>query len=871
MNKTKLDSAVSPSRAGNFVISYTQEVEIVKNIQTDSLIQFLDSERTSSTSILCETDKSFFPRAFTDTDLIEQEVTAGESLYVHKESSSGKRKGLEGKTMAVQGNGRFGSGAFQPDVITSNSHQRSGPDGSPALAPARSQGFSAPTNLSETGELFAPVRTLTFSDIDQSSQIEDGYVNNSRLVSTPSKSERVTSYDYNSIYNSQSRNVENEEDIQAEYSDSSDSDIIDRMRGSESPVFRQLEGEADNDLMKTGPFHPSAHGLSKEFMDNFVGKTGNQAAMRDKGDIFSPLGSNPYAERQIHSVTPPLHSPGPNSPYAKRYNSPRNKKSPRMERSPRGRPSPKGEAEPREDHDEIQFAMSPTKNQPDIHPFDEDMLELGNQNVYKQDYCGQEKFYFGKQSSEHSFVPIEKQPHTFNPASVPKNLNEYFEQVTSDEFLMSRNKQTNSHEEDEENEINNRQGDGTDSNVDDSHHRHCSSPDHDNQFSVVSPSSFEQRYLHKTQVSVKLPQATYDTISANTSHNEKFASGDHAHHDRNETSDFPPDVAAGDAEYRPVAANSAKSSPGKVMDLLQNQVSKLKDMPEEANDGSRDRVEKKDENLGNSHMSAKSKDTNNINFKPNTAIKNSQQTDASQHDNTSGSDKTGQSGKHQVMMSQSLASNEPKQNNVNVKQSESFQAGGQSQLPVTSRLLQETVSQRNKTTQKFVSSAPCMTKPVGNNQNKEFKKPYDVCPKNQNLACSGARKTLPNENGGKFKVSDKTKTKSVSTESLNSKQRTVQNHSKNVNVGNSQEKMSQSRYLTQPKNQSAPSQSQGNSTRGQQLQNSKGQAMADGHNGSMHSVEDEGQGHGHIVTQVETTSPVPVEQPRQNIRCRQVE
>lgn len=870
MNVNKLDSAVSPSRAGNFVISYTQEVEILKNIQTESLIQFLDSEQTSSTSILCETDRSFFPRAFTDTGLIEQQFTSGESLY--EQSSSAKKKGLASKTMSVKGNGRFGGGAFQPDVITSNSHQRSGPDGSPALAPTRSQGFVAPTNLSETGELFAPVRTLTFSDIDQSSQIEDGYVNNSRLVSTPSKSERVTNYDYNSIYNSQSQNMENEEDILAEYSDSSDSDIINRMRGSESPVFRQLEGEADNDLMKTGPFHPSAHGLSKEFMDNFVGKTGNQAALGDNGDIFSPLGSNPYAERQIHSVTPPLHSPGPNSPYAKRYNSPRNKKSPRMERSPRGRPSPKGEAEPRKDHDEIQFAMSPTKNQPDIHPFDKDMLALGNQNMYKQGFQGQEKFYIGKQTSENSFVPIEKQPHTFNPASVPKNLNEYFEQVTSDEFLMSRNKQTNLHEKDEENEINNRQGDGTDNNADDSHHRHCSSPDPDNQFSVVSPSSFEQRYLQKTQVSVKLPQATYDTISANTSHNEKFASGDHAHHDRNDTSYFPPDVAAADAEYRPVAGNSAKSSPGKVMDLLQNQVSKLKDTPEEANDGSRDReVKKKDENLGSSHMSAKSKDTNNINFKLNTAIKNNLHTDANQHDNTSGSDNTGQSGKHQLMMSQSLVSNAPKQNNVNVKQSESFQAGGQSQLPVTSRLLQETVSQRNKTTQKFVSSAPSLSKPVANNQNKEFKKPYDVCPKNQNLACSGARKTLPNENGAKFKVSDKTKTKSVSTESLNSKQRTVQNHSKNLNVGNSQEKVSQSRYLTQPKNQSALSQNQGNSARGQQLQNSQGQAMVDGHNGSMGSVEDEGQGHGHIVTQVETTSPVPVEQPRQNIRCRQVE
>ncbi|XP_045201260.2 uncharacterized protein LOC123554904 isoform X2 [Mercenaria mercenaria] len=894
MNDSEPDVANSPSRVGNFVIAYSQEIDIVESIQPDNLIHFLDSEQNASTRELCDTDTSFFPRAFTESEEIERNIVVNEPLHVSDRSKSTgiKNKGLKDRTMAGRSAGGFTNG-FQPDVIMSNSHQRSGPDGSPALVPATSQGFSA--NLSETGELFAPVRTLTFSDIDQSSHIEDSYVNDSRLVSTPNKSERKpNSYDYSSMHGAHLHNTENDENAPAEYSDSSDSDnMINGIRNSESPEFRQLEGEADNDLTSTGPFHPSAHGLSKEFMDNFVGKTGNQAAICDNGDIFSPLGSNHYADRQMHSITPPLHSPGPNSPYARKYGSPGGKRSPRVERSPRGRPSPKGQAEPREDPDEIQFAMSPTKTQPDFHPFDREILGLGEQNGHqqRQDFDTREKFYFGKRTAENSFKPIEKQPHSFNPATIPKNLNEYFEQVTSDHFLMSRSQHSKfanyemsrsqhskfANYENEATEMESRQGDGTDNDLDEQPQRLKVSSSNDDQFSDVSPSAFEKRYLQRTQVSVKLPQATYDTISANSSHDEKFASGDQLQHNRAEMSGFksnraemsgfPPDVTASGADSRPAAENATKSSPGKVMDLLQNQVTK-KDNSEEVNDGSRDKEMKhNEETVGSMHTSAKSRDTNDSNLRKSSGLRNDQQLHSFDHrENSENPDNAEHIGPDvendstgQVQKSQSAVASAPKQNNVDAKQSQSFQASGQSQLPVTSRLLQETVSQRNKTTQKFVSSAPGVSKPVASNQNKEFKKPFDVAPKSQTVACSGARKTLMTETCPKFKVSDKTKPKSVSTESLNNKQRTV-NQSRNNTCGNNgHEKSAQSRYNSQTSNQSVKS--QGNLSRGQQA------ARGDGHNGSIHSVDDES--HGRIVTQVETTSPVPVEQPRPHVNRRQ--
>lgn len=930
------DVASSPSNVGSFVIAYSCVADLVKNIQSEDLLQFLDTERCSTTDILCNTDQAFFPRAFTDLDLIEEssEVIVPLCVGEAKETTKSKSIGLKTEN-SMDGENRYGfGGGFQPDVITSISHQRSGPDGSPALVPSVSQGFVASSNLSETGELFAPVRTLTFSDIDQSSQIEDSYVNDSRLVSTPNKTDRnARNHDYSSM---QSARFQMAENVEAEYSDSSDSDNrINGMRDGQSPEFRQLEGEADNDLLSTGPFHPSAHGLSKEFMDNFVGKTGIQSTICDN-DIFSPLGSNPYqgGGRQIQSITPPLHSPSANSPYAKKYGSPRSKISPRVERSPRGRPSPSGQAQPRDDQEEIQFVMSPTKT----NPFDRELLGLGTQNEcqpqQKPVYHSRETFYYETNQGDCSFTPIEKHPHNFNPAVVPKNLNEYFEQVTSDNFLMNRSRQNNStSSESEQFTIASRQGDGTDNDFDERPKRLQSLGNISNE--IPSSSAFEQKYLQRTQVSVKLPQATYDTMSANSSHDEKFTSCDNLYHDNErlgmpEMNHFPPDVTASGAEGKQLVEHSTKSSPGKVMDLLQNQVSKLKDNVEDVNDGSRDRREMK--------TTMKSKDTNGANLKKNHPVSvqhnydhsetverpdnaeqievnevgavlqgqvsqslissvtvgdkvqtdhddrfiNTQQTQllqtgsCSHNGNQSQSDSLFLSTTGSQSQSTSLSQNDSQFLSAGSQlgsqsQSDShlLPVGNQSQRPATSRLLQETVSQRNKTTQKFVSSAPSMSKSAASSQNKEFKKPFDVPPKNLAVASSGARKTLVNETGPKFKVSDKTKTRSMSSESLNQKQRNGQNQSRNLTNGN--ENVPQSRYNSLLGNQSVRIQGQEHLSRGQHVQ-TKGESVSrgEGHNGSMDSVEDEGQGRGRIVTQVEKTSPVPIEQPKQGIRSRQV-
>ncbi|XP_060572624.1 uncharacterized protein LOC132730664 isoform X2 [Ruditapes philippinarum] len=878
MNDCIPEVASSPNRAGNFVIACSEENNFVRNIQSDSLIQFLDGELNSKAKEVCDTDPSFFPRAFTEIELIEQNVVINEHVNVKNKSKSTdiKVKELKVSSMASKRNAGLRDG-FQPDVIVSNSRQRSGPDGSPALVPSVSQGFGA--NLSETGELFAPVRTLTFSDIDQSSHMEDSYINSSRFVSTPNKSgHKPSNYDYSSMH-SHPPNTENDEDVEADYSDSSDSDkLINGMRDSESPEFRQLEGEADNDLTNTGPFHPSAHGLSKEFMDNFVGKTGNQAAMCDNGDIFSPMRSNSYADRQINSVTPPLHSPRQNNFYTKKYGSSADK------RSPRGRPSPKGQAEPQDDQDEIQFVMSPSKNQSDFHPFDREILGLGDQNGYQQNQnsnsSSREKFYFGKQGTENCFKPIEKQPHSFNPATVPKNLNEYFEQVTSDEYLVSRGKQNHFLDKQEDlSDIDSRQGDGVDNDLNERPQKLQACSDRSDHFAPVSPSAFEKRYLQRTQVSVKLPQATYDTLSANTSRDERFASNEHLQLEREEKLRFHSDVTASGGTSPPVVENIPKSSPGKVMDLLQNQVTKLKGNAEEVNDGSRDREGKCNEhNIEVMGASAKSRDTNDTKHRKSSGAKNGHQlhnfesTENSENPDNIHIEQTDTNIKndgeeHKLNSKNSLISSS-RQDDDSEKQSQSAQASGQSQLPVTSRLLQETVSQRNKTTQKFVSSAPGPSKPVASTQSKEFKKPFDMAPKGQNVACSGARKTLTSETCPKFKVSDKTKLKSVSNESLNNKQKTV-NQSRNNYSNNAVEKKSQSRFSSQLAHQFVPNQSQGNATRGQLSQNSQGHlnARGEGHNRSAHSLEDES--HGRIVTQVETTSPVPVELPRQNIARRQ--
>lgn len=851
MNGFIEDAPSSPTEVGNFIIPYSEEAELLQNIQTDNFLQFLNTEKSVETSIISGTDKSFFPRAFTDLNTLAD-----------------REMDMEGRD-----DGGFET-SYQPDVIMTNSHQRSGPDGSPALVTAISQRFAAPANLSESGELFAPVRTLTFSDIDQSSHVEDSYFDSSRLVSTPNKNDkgkfRNDHYDYSSLTDNRFQTIENNENIGAD-SDSSDSDnLINGMRDSVTPEFRQLEGEADNELANTGPFHPSAHGLSKEFMDNFVGKTGNQEAMCDGNNIFSPLGSNyRMHERRVLSKTPPLHSPGPNSPYSKSCNSPRGQKSPRFQQSPRLRPSPKGQVQCRHEPDEIQFDLSPSKDQPSSPSFNQETLGKG---------ISGEKYYYGNVVSSHSFMPVEKPAHSFNPASVPKNLNEYFEQVTNDQFIAQRFDTTStSGYHSDKNELASRQGDGSDNDLDDRPQKLLPPPDTETLSPEITSQPLESKYLQKTQVSVKLPQATYDTISANTSHDERFTKGDQHQSSR-------PDVAATGNNG---IDNTAHTNGGKVMDLLQNQVGQsdqntLKTHTESGSidQMSVDRGASMDHDKHSNPMDSKGtgmKNDSQVNDTaakvPDSLQKNVENVESHNNSNSNISRmKSSEKVPHQITQGSNTMPSQSHSEKSDPSQPVVSQGGNHPPSQVSSRLFQETVSQRNKTTQKFVSSAPASSKSYCTSQGKDFKKPYDSVPKNS-AACSGSRK-LSNDSGvkkpataetcPKFKVSDRTKPKLASNDSLNQKSKYLGNQSRNMQ--NFTENSSQSRYN---QNSSASNQGQGQYVRGQVMNKGQGKAGAFSGDGHMHS-DDEGHGHGRIVTQVENTSPVAVEQPSQNRNIRQV-
>ena len=308
----------SPSRVGNFLISYANEVDLVSDLGLNDLKHLLNADVDKDLQILSNTDSSFIPRAFTDADLLDGLIPRQDNskeLVDQKdkpETVKSESSHLNGKVvftdMAKRPDENMDN--FKPDVVLSNSHHRSGPDGSPALAPPATRGFMN-ANISETSELFAPVRTLTFSDIDQSSHIEDSYVNTSRLVSTPNKDEQrpaANQYDYSSMQGApyQTGDVNNLQGNGRPYvddSNSSDSDNVVNVGRDRSPEFRQLEGEAESDFQSTGPFHPSAQGLSKEFMDQFVGKTSNPGFDNDMDSIFSPLGSNglKVSERRMES------------------------------------------------------------------------------------------------------------------------------------------------------------------------------------------------------------------------------------------------------------------------------------------------------------------------------------------------------------------------------------------------------------------------------------------------------------------------------------------------------------------------------------------------------------------------------------------
>lgn len=875
MNDCIAELEDSPSRVGNFLISYTNEADIIEDIHAENLIEFLNTNVDENIQALSNTDSSFFPRAFTDTELLRTDFACDtENVKSRRTHNLEDTQFYPEKANIENMAEKFGNsiGNYKPDVVLSNSHQRSGPDGSPALAPPNTQ-TAFMSNLSETGELFAPVRTLTFSDVDQNSQIEDSYMNSSRLVSTPNRDGgRSNQYDYSSMQNamfqSVSANNYAENAVDGD-SDSSDSDNGINMR-NRSPQFRQLEGEADSDFQSTGPFHPSSHGLSKEFMDQFVGKT-TVPGFNDNMDVFSPLGSNAFqvAERRMQVSTPPLHSPAPDSPLAKYA-----KGSPRSPYHHSGQKRVK-----QDDADEIQFDMSPTRSQHSARPFHREVIGYGPLPEYSHSASRQAELFLSDQD-DYSFQPIPNHMVTqvSHPKNVPKNLNEYFEQHSSLKVKQGsleqkghtskQNDLENEPDDDNDLDLDSRQGDGSDSDGDDGPHRlgHFQQHQHPNPTGASrSTGSLEQVIQQRMQVSVKLPQATYDTLSADTSHDDKF-NGDHMTH-KAFGKDCPPDIALSGA-MGDKSKLGLRHSPEKVMDLLQNQ----SDNTQASADGTD--VSEKPALNKNDHTAGASK------------TKDFEKAEKTHFVNTGEQHRSSMSENLEKQIEAKELSSSPLDNNQNALESFTnaaynrgtkqyipqnpatkpvpgqgatvpVQTGSQSQIPVSSRLLQETVSQRNKTTQKYVSNAPVTGKSSSTSQTKEFKKPQEVPPKNPSVptVSQGARKTLLNDQTHKFKVSDKVKPKTVSSENLASKQRTS---------GNVQQP--RSGLQASASNSSHGHINRGQGQRDQSNTRSLGHLEDDGHghNGSLHSIEDGGESN-RLVTQVQTTSPVPVEVPEQTL------
>ncbi|WAR28879.1 CNTRB-like protein, partial [Mya arenaria] len=915
----------SPTGVGNFFINYATDIQFIDDIDCVTLKQCCVSLQNCEASAVSDVDKSYFPRAFTDIDILETNSEVSNSkiakdtnvhadnliLPVTNSTVNAEHKDIPKANMAERLNN--GSG-FQPDVIVSTSHQRAGPDGSPSLMPPASRAY-APSILSETDNMFNPVRTLTFSDIDQSSHIEDSSINNSRLVSTPKKGDitKGTSlYDYSSM---QSRNfysvggANGNQDNDG--SDSSDSDdLLNGVRGNISPEFRQLEGEADNEMGNTGPFHPSAHGLSKEFMDQFVGKTSNPA-YGTGNDIFSPLGANAFevAERRMQCSTPPLHSPGPNSPYAKYANgSPGVTKSPR---SPYYRQSPRS---PRNRQDFNADVSSPNFNadvpspssRPDVRPFNREVVGNGygasdpqsfshgfspsNPNTVqirgRQTHASNVQVVKPKThspNSNYTFQPIGKQAPVPVPRNIPKNLNEYFEQHDKQQYYQPQpggaymtvdndERQSYGFEHDDQDndlDIQSRQGDGSDSDGDGpqrfqqtfGNHAVRNTDVHEQSHSPSPP-----RPVQRTQVSVKLPQATYDTISANTSHDERNA-GQRFHLQQRRSPSQPPDVAITRQDDDNGGGDTSKTGQGKV-DLLQNQPAGARNYDQNSHMeyNSRSNVLNNGGPIKTAQgISHKAKDFGKGNFVPSNVERNNQESFSQSGIPTASKDDeeneayekpfnqsvNQSSAKAPISQSQTQAT---QRKPVTVQVTQPSQGVGQTQssTQISSRLLQDTASHRNKTTQKYVSNVPGISKPAAANQNKEFKKPLDVAPRN---VANGTvnegninKKTQQTDSAPKFKVSDKTKPRSMSMETLTQKNKNQPNQSKTIDSSKTNQSENQSSRFT-------------SSQRVNQSGEGQDRAEGEGHNLSGHSLEEMGDmGAGRIVTQVQNTSPVPVDQ-----------
>ena len=811
MNVNVQDLASSPSKADNFILPFDIDASLTKQ-DTGNLLKFIQSETTAVTDLV-NTDSRFFPRAYTDVDLndlddfrtnnkdrctnnhiIKPKVIKPSGIKVCVNNGYGKMD---------QSNSNFGATGYQPDVIMISSNQRPGPDGSPALVPSGSQGFLPSGNMSETGELFAPVRQLTFSDIDQSSHIEENYAQ--RRVSTPTEQTGHISVNNHVDQNEESGSSSEEHEM--------------------SPEFRQLDGEADSqtDMISTGTFDPTAMGINKEFLDNFTGRTsGGNMHLHLSNNVFSPLGSRDYGFRHENGVgqanrtiTPPLHSPCRDSSF---HNSPY-----RTSSRPDGHQSPRmATHQPTSDQQELQFSMSPTRNRPDFMPYqyNQPNIDILN-NQYNNDLFTQYDFHRELEGSRNSAIPLQIR----QSVSVGEERN-HSEIVTSSQRQSQSSSRNSSHEDvvsvENDSNDNNNAARSEKRDVDSSNGEVTNQVEQgrdSQQYSSVPAAVFQQRYLQRTHVSVKLPQATYDSMAGDytTQSTERYDSVGEQLEDNNggeendlelENNQEDLNAAARDSEdlgsdgYKPDQSNNKSKLTG------QSDPNQAKTHSEKFHIEMRRLAE----NASSSNQSEKSKDLN----------KNLDKANIKQ---VSRSGQGNNSSQHVVSMAKPQQQVSKSQAQATVVPANQATAT----FNPSSRLLQETVSQKNKTCQKFVSNVP--SKSVNDQHTREFKKPYDVVKGTSVPTCSGARKTLLDNNtdkGAKLKIR--------SVPAVTSLQKPKQPTSEKAMVTN--------------KNNSG--------LRGGKDQQSRVQEQSMNPanlNNSQESGEDHGRV-GQIVTQVEKTSPI---------------
>ncbi|KAL3848584.1 hypothetical protein ACJMK2_019434 [Sinanodonta woodiana] len=285
MNGSGIQVYSSPQKEiGGFIISCPfNQTDFLACEDPDSLVSFLNSNGASIFG-LCSNDQSFFPRAFTDKELmdINNEKLQGDGDIFMMDDISDQQEIRD----------RKGKNLLNPAMPT---HARSGPEGSPAFHQASvSQGAVTSLSNNDTSTIiFNPKKALNFSNLDDTQSDANSIHINDVGLSTPKRGSDHENYQ--DEYNGHHQHFYHE--------------VTQNGPENLSTTFRELQpdGEAST-YLGTGYFQPSALGLNREFLSNFT-KPDQESGF----DIFSPLMSrnnhdDDFGDDQERDMTPPLYS-----------------------------------------------------------------------------------------------------------------------------------------------------------------------------------------------------------------------------------------------------------------------------------------------------------------------------------------------------------------------------------------------------------------------------------------------------------------------------------------------------------------------------------------------------------------------------------